>query len=179
MDRDLVQEGRGDVETIFNVVQVTSRLREVVRAGQDGIVGAAGALGTLVQAFHHVPATGDILLQHNKSGLSRLSGAERRQLFPLWVCRTSGSRPVVLHCSYTFLSDFNPCRVKVQGTTWSSDISSSIPFHLPICDFLGYRALEAGSALTVNVFRACNRSKHAVEGQSQQLHGPQLQARPI
>ena len=65
VDGELVKEGRGDVEAIFDVVQVSGGLVEVVCAGQHSIVGATSALASLVEALHHIPTTSDVLLQQS------------------------------------------------------------------------------------------------------------------
>ena len=72
VDGQLVQEGWGDVEAVLNIVQVSGSLAEVVCAGEHRIVGASPSLASLVQAFHHVPTTSDVLLQHNQSTSERI-----------------------------------------------------------------------------------------------------------
>ena len=62
VDGQLVQEGWGDVEAVLNVVQVPGCLRQVVFAGEHGVVSATASLAALVQALYHVPAAGDVLL---------------------------------------------------------------------------------------------------------------------
>ena len=48
-------------------------------------MGALGTLGPLVQAFHHVPATGDVLLQHEISGLKQTERGRALAISPMSI----------------------------------------------------------------------------------------------
>jgi len=63
VNRELVQEGGGDVETVRNVVEGTLGLGDVVRGGQDGVVGSANSTTPTLESWvDHSAATGYVLL---------------------------------------------------------------------------------------------------------------------
>lgn len=80
VDGQLVQEGWGDVEAILNVVQVSGCGLQVLLTGEHGIVGAASTLASLVEGLNHVPATGDVLLQHRMIASVLLATELREQV---------------------------------------------------------------------------------------------------
>ena len=63
MDGHLVEEGRGDIEAVGDIVEVALGGRQVLGGGHDGVVGAAHSLASLEERVDHLATTRDVLLR--------------------------------------------------------------------------------------------------------------------